>query len=120
MHPTPHPCDSNTLAGCPSPFPAVTSVRIRAIVDTYNVSPPSANGVARGSPGAFTVTGGGEKQRFVIGSSDSKMIRCLVPRSCIRSPLISVIDPFANPTALRERDGVVANAEIYHRGQHRT
>lgn len=55
---------------------------------------------------------GGEKQRFVIGSSDSKMILCLVPRSWIKSPRISVIEPLANPTATSDNEGVVANAEI--------
>lgn len=50
----------------------------------------------------------------VIGSSDSKTVRCLAPRSCIRSPRTTVTAPFPNPTASCERFSSAANADIYH------
>jgi len=50
----------------------------------------------------------------VIGSSDSKTVLCLAPRSCIKSPRITVTAPFPNPTASCERFPSAANAEICH------
>ena len=48
----------------------------------------------------------------VIGSSDSNTVLCFVPRSCIRSPRITVTAPFANPTATWLKSSRATKAEI--------
>lgn len=53
------------------------------------------------------------KPRAVMGSSDSKMVRCLGARPTDISPLRRRTVPFAKPMAICERLSSAANAEIY-------
>jgi hypothetical protein len=86
---------SSVRAGCPCPLPEMTSVSIRAVVAMYKaVIFPSRNSIP------------------VIGSSDSKTVRCFAPLSWMRSPLTTVTAPFAKPTASCERSSDAAKAEM--------
>lgn len=96
MHPTPHPVSSKTFAGCPCPFPVIVRVSARPVVARYSV-----------------VFGPSRNSTPVMGSSDSKTVLCFAPRSCMRSPLITVTAPFANPTASWDRFSSIAKAEIW-------
>lgn len=49
----------------------------------------------------------------VIGSSDSCTTLCLVPRSCIKSPRMTVTAPLAKPTASWDRSSRAVKADIY-------
>lgn len=48
----------------------------------------------------------------VMGSSDSKTVRCRAPRSWMRSPRTTVTAPLAKPTASWDRSSKAANADI--------
>ena len=48
----------------------------------------------------------------VTGSSDSCTTRCLVPRSCMRSPRMTVTAPLAKPTAIWDRSSSAEKADI--------
>lgn len=96
MQPTPHPVSSTVFGGRPWPFFERPSFNILDVVDTNSVV--SFSSVASSTP--------------VMGSSDSKTIRCFEPRSWIRSPRITATAPFAKPTAIWERSSSAANAEM--------
>lgn len=96
MHPTPHPVSSAVLGGCPCPLPDITSFSMRPVVEMNKVV--RVESTRNSTP--------------VMGSSDSWTMRCLVPRSWIRSPRITVTAPLAKPTASCDRSSVAVKADI--------
>ena len=95
IHPRAHPASSRTLGGWPWPLPAMIRVDIRFVVVMYSV-----------------VTAPTRVSKPVIGSCDSKTMRCRAPRSCIKSPRMTVTDPFAKPTAICDKSSKAATADI--------
>ena len=94
MQSTSQPCSSSVFAGVPWRLPVIESARTREVVLMYK---------------AVTLASG--NSRPVIGSSDSKTVRCFVPLSWMKSPRTTVTAPFPKPTANCVRSFVTVNAE---------
>lgn len=97
MHPQSHPMSSIVFGGSPWPFLDRATFNILDVVET-NSTVVSLSSTDNSTP--------------VTGSSDSNTIRCFVPRSWMKSPLIKATEPLENPTAICLRSSSTTSAEI--------